>query len=264
MTSALCHLTTDDARRLAAALRSGRLAPPFAPIAVRRFVAEHAADGVAAELQRRAASGSSEALLADLLDLLAEDRSLRRSVDDAIDLVWTGPEADGIASRDTSVVVRELFQNARASVLIAGYAVYRGHLVFKTLADRMDELPGLRARMFLDVRRAAGDTSGDAEVVWRFASHFRAHDWSGQRLPEVFYDPRSLEHDPARRASLHAKCVIVDGEIAFVSSANFTEAAHLRNIEVGTLVRSPAFARHLSLHFEALAAAGALRRVPFG
>jgi hypothetical protein len=50
MAPAFCHLTTDDARQLAAALRSGRLAPPYAPIAVRRFVAGRWADRVAAEL----------------------------------------------------------------------------------------------------------------------------------------------------------------------------------------------------------------------
>jgi len=65
--------------------------------------------------------------------------------------------------------------------------------------------------------------------------------------PEIYFDPRSL-HRPAvsnlggdtkQRAVLHAKCVVIDGRTAFVSSANFTEAAQERTIEVGVLVRSP-------------------------
>jgi phosphatidylserine/phosphatidylglycerophosphate/cardiolipin synthase-like enzyme len=128
----------------------------------------------------------------------------------------------------------------------------------------MDQAPELRVRMFLDVRRAAGDTSSETEIVRRFAQRFKAQDWPGQQLPKVYYDPRSLETDPALRASLHAKCVVIDEEIAFVSSANFTEAAHRRNIEVGVLIRSEEFSRHLHQHFESLADGGVLKPVPLG
>jgi phosphatidylserine/phosphatidylglycerophosphate/cardiolipin synthase-like enzyme len=199
-----------------------------------------------------------------MLDLLVLDREQRTPQCDGVDLVWTGPEPGDVASRDTAVVVRELFQNATESVLIAGYAVYRGHVVFRTLADRMEEAPGLRVRMFLDVRRPPGDTSSESEVVRRFGSHFRSHDWPGQRLPEVYYDPRSLESASSRRASLHAKCVVVDEESLFVSSANFTEAAQMRNIEVGVLIRSSLLARQLVGHFESLSGRGSLRPVPLG
>jgi phosphatidylserine/phosphatidylglycerophosphate/cardiolipin synthase-like enzyme len=63
---------------------------------------------------------------------------------------------------------------------------------------------------------------------------------------------------------LHAKCVVVDKQVAFVSSANFTEAAQVRNIEAGALVRSARFASRLAHHFEALAAAGVLQPLPLG
>jgi len=77
------------------------------------------------------------------------------TADDLIDLVWSGPEAPGIVNRDTSVVVREMFHGAEESVLVAGYAVYQGQLLFKELADRMDQSPGLHVQMFLDVHRPA-------------------------------------------------------------------------------------------------------------
>jgi len=81
-----------------------------------------------------------------------------------------------------------------------------------------------------------------------FANRFKSQEWPGRRLPEVFYDPRALDITEAKRASLHAKCVVVDGRRAFVSSANFTEAAHI--------------ARRLSNHFDALVEAGLLKRIP--
>ena len=62
------------------------------------------------------------------------------------------------------------------------------------------------------------------------------------------------------RAVLHAKCVVIDGRIAFVSSANFTEAAQERNIEVGVLVRSELIAERIINFFTALISTGAVRR----
>jgi phosphatidylserine/phosphatidylglycerophosphate/cardiolipin synthase-like enzyme len=67
----------------------------------------------------------------------------------------------------------------------------------------------------------------------------------------VFYDPRSLELEgPA--GVLHAKAVVVDDEIAFITSANLTEAALDRNIELGLLVRDHALAASVSTYFRTL------------
>ena len=179
-----------------------------------------------------------------------------------VDLVTTGPETSGAEYRDTSVAVAELFRKATESVLVAGYTVYQGQHVFHALADRMQELPSLKVRLFLDVQRKAGDTSMDSEIVRRFAHRFRETQWPGDRpLPEVFFDPRSLASDPAKRAALHAKCVVVDSAEVFVSSANFTEAAQQRNVEIGLLLRSPAIASQVSRFFESLLAKRQFERV---
>ena len=51
---------------------------------------------------------------------------------------------------------------------------------------------------------------------------------------------------------------MVDGKHVFVSSANFTEAAQERNIEVGLLVQSRAVAERVCRFFNALLALSAL------
>jgi phosphatidylserine/phosphatidylglycerophosphate/cardiolipin synthase-like enzyme len=86
----------------------------------------------------------------------------------------------------------------------------------------------------------------------RFVHRFRTQEWPGERLPELFHDPRSLSTERATRSSMHAKCVVIDRQAAFVSSANFTEAAQVRNVEVGALIHSPRFAEQLHDHFEVL------------
>lgn len=257
-----CLLTDEDLGQLAAALRAGRLAPPFSGIALRRYVPDHLAEAVAGSIRRLHAEGLRPEHLAAALDVLRADRSRRGHPADDVELIWTGPESRGAANRDTSVVVRELFGSARTHVLVVGYAVYQGQDIFRALADRMDRDPSLVVRMFLDVKRSHDDPANPGEILRRFAVRFRSREWPGRRLPELFYDPRSFELDSAKRSSLHAKCIVVDHERSFVSSANFTEAAHHRNIEVGVLLRSRAFSAHLSQHFESLAMEGALRPIP--
>jgi phosphatidylserine/phosphatidylglycerophosphate/cardiolipin synthase-like enzyme len=262
MTSTLSLLTAEDMIQLANALRSGRLSPPFTGLLLRRYVPEGLADHVAAELQHWSSQGMQVQHVAGFLEILCQERRQRPAAEDLIDLVWTGPEAPGIVNRETSVVVREMFQSARESVLVAGYAVYQGQVIFRELAQQMDQLPNLQVQMFLDIQRPLRDACSASELVREFSERFVQKEWPGKRLPKVYYDPRSLELDYAKRASLHAKCIVIDSVQAFVSSANFTEAAQTKNIEVGVLVRSPSFAGRLAQHFEALAACGSLIRMP--
>jgi phosphatidylserine/phosphatidylglycerophosphate/cardiolipin synthase-like enzyme len=89
--------------------------------------------------------------------------------------------------------------------------------------------------------------AGTKQIVRRFAERFRSREWPKDgRLPEVYFDPRSLATDPVKRASMHAKCIVIDGQIVFVSSANFTEAAQERNLEIDLLIRSSTLDDHFA------------------
>jgi phosphatidylserine/phosphatidylglycerophosphate/cardiolipin synthase-like enzyme len=263
VSSPLRRLGTGDLLALAKALRTERLGPPFSTFALRRALGTPAVEAVAAELERLSAAGAPPAALAESLELLAEERTESSGAADHTELVWTGPTTDSASTRDTAVVLRELFASAATSVLVAGFAVYQGKDVFRALAERLDGQSQLAVRMFLNVGRdSQHDQRSPAEVLARFSDDFRGRQWPGKRLPEVLYDPRSLETAGAQRASLHAKCVVVDALEVFVTSANFTEAAQARNIEVGIRLRDAAVARSLVGRFEGLAASGQLLRVP--
>lgn len=258
----LLALSPPDLHALKDALRSGRLPSPFLPSAVERIVPGPVAGGVCAALQAMTVSGANREGLVAALELLAAARSNQPSVDELIELVTTGPDAGAIASRDTQVVVQDLFRSASRSVMIAGYELYQAKPVFRALAERMAEKPGMDVRMFLNVKRPFGDTSAVRELLAGFAYRFRNEHWpTGMPMPEIYFDPRSLAMDGKPKAVLHAKCVVVDDATAFVSSANFTEAAQERNIEVGVLVRSPIVSLRLQSFFMGLVATGALERV---
>jgi phosphatidylserine/phosphatidylglycerophosphate/cardiolipin synthase-like enzyme len=125
----------------------------------------------------------------------------------------------------------------------------------------MDECPDLAVRLFLHIGRDWRDTRHESEVVREFGDVFRK-EWPGARHPEIFYDPRTFAPEAANRATWHAKCVLVDDNVAFVTSANFTEWAHLRNVEAGVLVRDRRFASQLRAQFEGLIRATQVSRVP--
>jgi phosphatidylserine/phosphatidylglycerophosphate/cardiolipin synthase-like enzyme len=263
MTDLVLQLSERDLREAALALRSGRLAPPYSEVALQRIVSGGLAREAAAAFQRLAGAGFTPEQLALTLELVAADRRQRPRLEDVLELVTTGPDVDAVGGRDTAVVVRELFANARESVLVAGYAVYQGQRVFQALADRMEELPELQVRLFLDIQRPYGDTTASAELIRRFAHRFREHEWPGDRRPpRLFFDVRSLEVEAAKRASLHAKVIVVDGREVFISSANLTEAAQQRNVEVGVRFRSAAMARQLTAFFDGLTESRALAPLP--
>lgn len=258
MTAALLTLSARDIQEIVLALRSHRLAPPFSAMALQRIIAGDAAQRIADDFQTLVQSGFGAEQIAQTLELLRADRLTRPRIEDMLELVTTGPEVPTVANRDTSVVVRELFANANHSVLVAGYAVYQGQRVFQALADRMQEVPTLYVRLCLDIQRGHGDTTASAALIRRFAERFRHSQWPKDRpLPEVYFDPRSLEAEQ-QRASLHAKCVVVDGRRVFISSANFTEAAQRRNIEVGVVLDAEPVAWRLTEFFDAMICAQSL------
>lgn len=252
-------LTSGALEILASAAESGALRAPFSAGGLARWLAPSearcAAEGLAA------LSTLPAAQLTLVLRLLAEER--RRAIERrlGVELVWTGPDTPGVASRDTAVVVRHLFQAAQHAVLVSSFAVAQGEQVFAPLAERADAQPELRVRLVLNVARPHQDGTPAEELRRRFAADFFRRHWPGTRRPEVYHDPRALEPSGPMRAVQHSKCVVIDDREALVTSANFTEAAQERNIEAGVLVREPAFARQLREHFDALIESGALVRL---
>ena len=210
------------------------------------------------EISRRQTSPTQIALV---LRSFAAGVQANRNVSESIDVVVSGPDPSA-ATRDTGVVMRQLFNKARERVLAVGFAVHQGRSVFQALAKRLDAQEALEATLCIDVRRRQTNTSLDSRIVDGFAKNFVDNEWPGARLPRLYYDPRSLAPSGPMRSALHAKCVVIDGREALVTSANFTEAAQERNIELGLLVDSPSIAGRIEKHFLFLIRNGQLHRLP--
>jgi phosphatidylserine/phosphatidylglycerophosphate/cardiolipin synthase-like enzyme len=258
MIEPLLELHAHVRARLAQALRTGLLAPPYSEAGIRaalgRGVPAPGLCDVLAHLEQQGISGASVALALDVAERAA-------SAVPRPDLVWSGPEVPGLHARDTRRVYEELVGSAQRSLWVCTFAYYDGPKAFKTLADRMDAIAGLQVRLLLNIQRKHGDTTTANDLVLGFSDKLWNHQWPGQRRPDVYYDPRSLELD-GPSGVLHAKAIVADDEAAFISSANLTEAAFDHNIEVGVLSRDRTLAASLSTHFRILIERELLRPLP--
>jgi cardiolipin synthase len=259
MIEQLLELPAHVRERLVKALKTGLLVAPYEEAAVRSAVGGDAAAADVRDalgwLNDHGTPGPAVALALEVASRAVAD--IQRP-----DLVWSGPEVPGLHARDTRRVYEELVASAERSIWISTYAYYDGPRAFKSLATRMQAVPQLQVTLLLNIQRRPGDTAPSEQLVVRFAERLWRHDWPGSREPAVFYDPRSLEpHAPG--GILHAKAVIADDEVAFVTSANLTEAAFDRNIEIGVLIRDHAFAVSLARHFGTLIERGLLLPLPF-
>jgi len=258
MIDALFDLPSHLRERLASALESGLLVLPPSTASLRSVLGniEGGEDIVDAllDLERLGISGSAAAAWIRT----AEHVSSRVP---RPDLVWSGPEVPGLNARDTRRVYEELLGSSERSVWASTYAFFDGPRAFDVLAKRMDAKPALRVTLLLNIQRKKGDGTAADHLVRRFADRFWTSDWPGLSRPSVYYDPRALDLD-GPGGVLHAKAVVVDDEAVFVTSANLTEAALDRNIEVGLLVRDRALAASVSMHFQGLIDRGLLHPIP--
>jgi phosphatidylserine/phosphatidylglycerophosphate/cardiolipin synthase-like enzyme len=258
MIPALLDLAPNLRARLSSALATRLLAPPY-PDAVLRAHVDRNLDVVAVRsaleaLDRRGVHGPAQAALLDSLDDLTRAQSRP-------DLVWTGAPITGLEGRRTRVVFEELLGNAERSLWISSYVVYDGASSFEALARRMDARPELEVHLLLNVARPYKDDSSNDELIHRFAHDLWTKGWPGTRRPRVYYDPRALEDGP-QRSVLHAKAVVADEEHLFVTSANLTEAAWDRNIELGVLLRDRALAGAVVRNLRGLVDRGLLHALP--
>lgn len=258
MIEAVLLLPSHSRKRIAAALHSGYLAAPYTAASLRSTIGDTPGlNAVAADLEELARLGvTGRAAAAWIQSVESATARVPRP-----DLVWSGPSVPGLHARDTRQVYEEILGSAERSVWACTYAFFDGPKAFEVLARRMEEKPGLSSTLLLNLQRKRGDTTVADQLVRKFAEKFWTVDWPGSVRPRVYYDPRALDID-GPSGVLHAKAAVVDDESVFVTSANLTEAALDRNIELGLVVRDPALAVSVSTYFRTLIETNILTPLP--
>jgi phosphatidylserine/phosphatidylglycerophosphate/cardiolipin synthase-like enzyme len=147
-----------------------------------------------------------------------------RSVRSTISPVWTMPGAQASIGRLTSEAQR-LIDDARMSVVCSSFN-FTPNSGMWTALHAASERPGVAVTIYLDAAKGSPDT---------VANH----------MPEAtVYRTCTLEGNAYPLVS-HAKFMIVDRALTFLTSANFSYAAENTNIELGLLVHDTSLAESI-------------------
>jgi len=158
-----------------------------------------------------------------------------------VEVVVTGPDTPAAPVRLTSQVVQQLIDQTEHRVMLVSYSAYR--------------VPGVIAALDRAVARGAR-----VQLVLESPDRLPGYtDVNAYSKYEVYEWPASQRNPPD--AKLHAKAVIVDSRDVLLTSANLTNTAYDKSLELGVVCRGGTVAGETQHHFDALIASGVLRRV---
>ena len=249
---ALSRISLPDLRTLEHAIQGNRVSCPLTESALLSIGLGHATSPLLTVLVGLNQSGVEAVLAATIAERIHRPPP-------RLDLVWTGPEARSATTRDTAIVVRQLFEQAANTVLVGGFAFDHGEHLLRPLHEGM-KARGVKATLFLEIADHAATPAGADEHSVKVIDKFFAENWPfGDPRPDVYYDPRTAVAGPPW-ASLHAKCVVIDDCKTFITSANFTDRGQTRNIEAGVLIDDREFALRVVAQWRGLVDGGLVHR----
>jgi len=206
---------------------------------------------VAAEWARCAENLSGSEVAVALEAAALQERQLREM--SSVEVVWTGPTAASAGLRSTEQVILDLIRSARQSIWIVTFAAYKVGSLVTALRDAVAR--GVRVAFVLEDK----DESGGKLSLSALPA------FTGDGLDAAMVYGWPLEHRPRNdrgdHGALHAKCVLVDSQRLFVSSANMTEYALTLNIELGVLLNGGDAPRLVERNLTELIRMGVLREL---
>jgi cardiolipin synthase A/B len=159
------------------------------------------------------------------------------------EFIWSGPPNGRFPVRRIDQVLYDLITGAQRRMLLVTFAAYRIAHLCNHLLSAVKRGVGLT--LIIEREDASeGQLSLDALNAFRQLPL--------ERTTILYWPIDKRERNQAGYpGKLHAKCAIID-DIAIVSSANFTDDAFNRNMELGLVLRDPTLVQSLFLHFAEL------------
>lgn len=159
------------------------------------------------------------------------------------ELVWSGPATEIFPVRRIDQVLYDLVREAREQILLVTFAAAKIERLRNILAEVMNR--GVEVNLVLEFEsESEGQLSCDALAAFSDALARKAN---------IYYWPhnRRERNEGGRPGKLHAKCAVID-EKAIISSANLTDDAFNRNMELGVLFKGGSIPQDITEHFRSL------------
>ena len=142
-------------------------------------------------------TGGNRETLIKTLNLLLEQKRDYLSLDNQLELVWSGPDAGtGSIMRDQSILIKQLVDSAKERLLLTTYTFYKGQFIedlFSQIRKKMIKNPKLIVRFVCNINRTRGNNSLPEELLQKFKRETWPKLWSQLPYPELYFDPRSIE-----------------------------------------------------------------------
>lgn len=196
-----------------------------------------------------------------IIEAIRDTRTQGTNLALAQTLVITGPSIAGNEILKTGSRFMEVIQHAKRELMLATFALHQGDQILVPIYEAMLRNPDLEVTLIVNIPRKYRDQTLSEEVVEAYRREFLAKHWKWSVRPKIYYYAASLALQASQRASMHSKFVLADEERCFITSANFTEAAQMRNIEVGVELLSSNEPRVLSSYFKTLIRNSLLERL---
>lgn len=169
------------------------------------------------------------------------------------EIIWTGPANNRFPVRRIDQVLYDLISSAQRHILLVTFAAHRVRHLCELLTKAIHR--GVKLTLIVESEEESeGQLKKDAIAAFRDVPLTRA---------SLFYWPieRRERNTAGRPGKLHVKCAIVD-DVALIGSANLTDDAFNRNMELGMLVRDETTVVSIAEHFNELIRSGVLMEVP--
>jgi len=201
----------------------------------------------------------SPSTVAAIIGAVLDTREHIKNVALSQSLVVSGPDSPNLSNLKTGARFVQIVEHAKHELMLATFALYQGDKILEPIHQAMVNNPDLKVTLVLNIQRNYGDRTLSEELIAKARQDFVGRNWPWELKPHVYYFPESLHLDSKLRASMHAKFLIADEERCFITSANFTEAAQKKNIEIGVELQHSHEPKALSRYFKDLIARGELK-----
>jgi phosphatidylserine/phosphatidylglycerophosphate/cardiolipin synthase-like enzyme len=176
-----------------------------------------------------------------------------READASVEIVWTGPRSEGVCFRRTEQAILQVLNSAQSRILLVSYAVYA--------------IPNIQEAVVRAAKRGVKITvvveTPDKLDVENEYSTLQALGTDVARCSTVYFWPKENRRsdETGKLGILHVKCVVGDGRLLFLSSANLTKYAFSLNMELGLLVTGGNAPVKIERMFESLISDGVFTAV---
>jgi cardiolipin synthase len=168
------------------------------------------------------------------------------------ELVWTGPVTPIVPVRQTEEVIFDLIQCAESQLTIMSFGIFH-------VPRLVEGLESALARA-VDVRIVLGERESQTDWVVEQQTDQLGRNIATNATVYRWPADRRLRDTGGKSGLMHVKAIVADSQVAFLTSANLTEAAFELNMELGVLIRGGHLARTIERLVDSLFESGVLRR----